>query len=356
MKKFKQINGVKSVDFKINAEGYGVVNWNGNMSVYSHDDNKAIDNHLVPKMKHLDIFHKPSYEANDGSKIRYTRRFDDDAFDKARVYVSQNCIRHHLFKDVSIGVNQVTTANVQEVLCSLIGLVRGYVIAEKSISLKRKSPLMLEDFITDFDGAPDGNGKVIYEQFVSSGSKNNTSIFSKHVVKEVVYQAYGSINIEELSFLPLENSLDRSCYHQVISEEEGKKLAEAMTEYLKNYTFLPKYKGLKPAAVFNTNYVRVNSLSYLNHENKQGKKTGYIGEAGILLNNDAISIVVDLILDMFASLYINQGGGWLKVNSMMVDYNDGQPMRIKSDNTGTEYTGNLDHKYAVYYEHLDMDK
>lgn len=307
----KKISGIKSVDFAIKAEGFGVVNWNGSASLYSHQAEKYVDNHLLPKLRGIDMLRVKGF---------------GDIDDKAKLYISQNCVKSEIFRSFTYGLKEVSLANVDEVLQSLVGLVRGYVIAEGSTSLKRKSPLFLEDFV-----AEEGT-KLNYEQFNQSAARNETSIFSKHTVGEVKYTAFGSINIEDLQFLALEDSLGRSCYREVITEDEGHSLAEAITSYLKTLDF----DGVKsPEAVFANNYVRINAVSKA-------------GEAGILLNDDAISLLVEEVLSLIRDLYISRSRAYVEVKDFIVDYNDGKPMRIKSqlDSIDNEKSTN----YAVYYE------
>ena len=65
----KKINGIKSVDFKVEASGFGVVNWNGNMSVYSSEAGITVSNHRVPKLKNFDIFKRKEFINKDNEKI-----------------------------------------------------------------------------------------------------------------------------------------------------------------------------------------------------------------------------------------------------------------------------------------------
>lgn len=307
----KKISGIKSVDFAIKAEGFGVVNWNGSATINSLQAGKEVNNHLLPKMRGVDLL-----------RVKYFQDIDD----RAILYISQNCIKNAIFKSFTYGLKEVSLENVDEVLQSLVGLVRGYVIAKDKTSLKRKSPLFLEDFV-----AEEGT-KLNYEQFSQSAARNETSIFSKHTVGEVKYTAFGSINIEDLQFLPLEDSLGRSCYREVITEDEGHSLAEAITSYLKTLDF----DGVKsPEAVFANNYVRINAVSKA-------------GEAGILLNDDAISLLVEEVLSLIRDLYISRSRAYVEVKDFIVDYNDGKPMRIKSQLDSIDSVKSTN--YAVYYE------
>lgn len=310
-----RISGIKSVDFAIKAEGFGVVNWNGSASLFSHQAKDYVSNHLLPKMRNVDMLKVKNF---------------NDITDDAQLYISQNCIKNALFKDFTYGLKEVSLSNVDEVIPSLVGLVRGYVIAEGSTSLKRKSALFIEDFVAN------AGTKLNYEQFSQSAARNETSIFSKHTVGKVGYTAYGSINIEDLEFIPLEDSLGRSCYREVITEQEGIELATSLTEYLKTLDFNGK---LSPEAVFSNNYVRINALRP-------------VGEAGILLNNDAIFLIVEEMLNIIKDLYISRSRAYVEVVELLVDYNTGKPMRIKSNPTDIEKIP--EENYAVYYEAKDF--
>lgn len=307
----KKITGIKSVDLKISASGKGVVNWNGTASVYSHQAEQYVSNHLLPKLRGVDMMRVKDFK---------------DIDEKARLYVSSNCIRHELFKEYSYNLKSVTLSNVASVLASVLGLVRGYVIAEGSTSLKRKSCLLMEDFVSD------EKTTLEYEQFSQAGARNETSIFSKHTTNDVNYTAYASINIEDLQFLPLEDSLGRSCFREIVSEEEGIELAKEISDYLKTLDFDEKYS---PEAVFSNNYVRKNAISKS-------------GEAGILLNDDAITLIVNEVIDLIKSVYIQKSSAYLKVDRVVVDFNDGKTMRIKDSEEEVEFEKSG--HYAVYYE------
>jgi hypothetical protein len=309
----KKIEGIKSVDFEIKAEGFGVVNWNGSASLRSPQAGQVVNNHTLPKVRGLDLFKVKSM---------------DDINDNAKLYISQNCIRQAIFKDFTYGLKEVTLSNVEDVLQSMIGLVRGYVIAEGTTSLKRKSALFLEDFVAGDDV------KLNYEQFSNQVGKNETSIYSKHTAGKTNYSAYGSINIEDLQFLPLEDSLSRSCYAEVITIEKGEALARKITDYLSN---LKDDKSLNknPQAIFSNNYTRINSIV----------KTG---EAGILLNNDAISLIIKEICELIENLTITRTRAQVDVIKVVWDYNSGRTMRIKRSHEDISSSEN--ESYAIYYE------
>lgn len=310
--------GIKSVDFKITANGEGVVNWNGSFNLWNSAAGQSVNNHALPKMRGVDPMR--------------LKNLHSPELENAKLFVSQNCIRSALFKNETMNLKSVDTSNVDRVICSLLGLVRGYVIADKStsLSLKRKSALLLEDFV-------DSNTVLRYEQFSNAGQRNETSIFSKTNVDTTNYEAFGSISIEDLQFIVLEDSFNRSSYSDVITIAQGLEVEKNMNSFLDT---LAMGKDKKPKAVFHKNYVRVGGITS-------------DGEAGLLMNDDAIELVVQEILDRIGDLFIRQSKGYLNVTNLIVDYNDGQTMRIKRDLAAASAKNN---NFAIYYKAKDMSE
>ena len=85
-----KITGIRSVDFKITALGYGVVNWNGPTTLQS--DGRIIDNHSMPKLRgYTNLTGK---ESEKGYKLK--KDPSEINFKETPLYISQNCIRHLL--------------------------------------------------------------------------------------------------------------------------------------------------------------------------------------------------------------------------------------------------------------------
>ena len=220
-----KITGIRSVDFKIKALGYGVVNWNGPTTLQS--DGRIIDNHSMPKLRgYTNLTGK---ESEKGYKLK--KDPSEINFKETPLYISQNCIRHHLFRDQAYDLHYAKDKNLLDVLTSMTGLIRGYVVP--SSQCKRTSPLLLEDFIDQI-----GNGN--FEQMGRSGTKEkdkddkgddvaSNSFFSKTTFGETEYLAYGSISIEQLQFISLDKKFDRAA--MVIKEGEGEKIAEAVQTF-----------------------------------------------------------------------------------------------------------------------------
>lgn len=328
-----KIEGIKSVDFKVRALGHGAVNWNGPTDVNGliQGNVKKLKNHSMPKLRaYSNKRFKP-----DGT---YSLKFADEIdFKENHLYISQNCIRHHLFRNEAVPDLQdpVVAKNMDKLLCSVTGLVRGYVIPKTEN--KRTSALLITDFVDQ-----KGNGN--YEQMGRSGSKEkretksgedkSTSLFSKTTFGDTEYEGFGSISIEQLQFIPLCDDFSRQAM-TINSDKEGKEIAEKMTRFINNLG------GTELAeAVYHANYVRRGAIFD-------------IGEAGILLNDTAIDVLVKETLSRLRNLSIRQAKGYMYVDTIEVDYNDGSSgkdmMRIKRDISSIEKE-KKDRQYAVYFE------
>lgn len=324
-----KVTGVKSVDFKITAYGYGVVNWNGPTSL-TGNDGKTVDNHTLPKLRG---FSNLSGKVKEETGYKYRKEASDIDFKETPLYISQNCIRHHLFREQSFDLHYAKDKNLIDVLGSITGLIRGYVVP--SSQCKRTSPLLITDFVDEL-----GNGnfeqlsnassseEVIQADGTKTYKRGENSIFSKTTFGDTRYTAYGSISIEQLEFISLDKKFDRAA--MIVKDGEGESIAQAVQDFVK--TLDP---SRNPKTVFHQNYVRTGTIFEE-------------GEAGILLDNTAIDILVKETLTMIAELSIKQAKGYMYVDEIEVDYNDSNKMmRIKRSPEQANPEPNSD--YAVYF-------
>jgi len=320
----EKVTGIKSVDFKIKALGHGVVNWNGPTNL-AQEDGRTVDNHTLPKLRG---YTNLSGRVKD-TGYKYRKEPTDIDFKKTPLYISQNCVRHHLFRDQAYDLHYAKDKNLEEVIASLTGLIRGYVVP--SSQCKRTSPLLIEDFVDQL-----GNGN--FEQFGRAGSKEkeitksgeekSSTFFSKTTFGDTEYLSYGSISIEQLQFISLDNKFDRAA--MVIKEGQGDEVAQLVQDYIKSLN-----PELSPEAMFHENYVRNGTIFEE-------------GENGILLNQDAIRILVETTIQKINELSIRQAKSYMYVDEVLVDYNNStKMMRIKRDQSQTENQPKSD--YAVYF-------
>jgi len=323
----QKVTGIKSVDFKIIAVGHGVVNWNGPTKLKTGDSELGKDNHTMPKLRGYSNY---TGEVKDSTGHKYLKEPQDINFKETPMYISQNCVRHHLFRDQSFDLHYAKDKNLQNVLTSITGLIRGYVVP--SSQCKRTSPLLLEDFIDQL-----GNGN--FEQMGRSGSKEkgenekgdvaSNSFFSKTTFGETKYLSYGSISVEQLQFISLDKKFDRAA--MTIKEGEGEKIAESVQNFINSLN-----PSRNPKAIFHKNYVRRGTIFEE-------------GENGILLDNEAIDILVQEVIRMISELNIRQAKGYMYVDSVLVDYNDSHKMmRVKRSESEISETPQT--SYASYFE------
>ena len=321
----EKITGIKSVDFKIKALGHGVVNWNGPTNL-AQENGVTVNNHTLPKLRGYTNLSKKVKD----NGYKYRKEPTDIDFKKTPLYISQNCVRHHLFREQAFDLHYAKDKNLETVIASLTGLIRGYVVPSPS-QCKRTSPLLLEDFVDQL-----GNGN--FEQFgrcgnkekemTKSGEEKSSTFFSKTTFGDTKYLSYGSISIEQLQFISLDNKFDRAA--MIIKEGQGEKIAKLVEDYIKSLN-----SELAPEAVFHKNFVRNGTIFEE-------------GESGILLNQDAIQILVDTIIQKIKDLSIRQAKAYMYVDEVDVDYNDStKMMRIKRDYSQIQSKPELD--YAIYY-------
>jgi hypothetical protein len=296
------ISGIKCVDFILSAVGEGVVNHNGSYTVYNPAAEATVKNHMFPKLRGIDPMQRIAKNGENGKSMSIS--LSDEAFSKAKLIVSAECIRSQLFRDVSFGLYKVSVSNVSDVLASLHGLVRGYLITEGGRNFARKSSL----YVTDFECA---KPELSFNQGTNSKARGTvdekTSIYSYFKTgRDLAYTAKASLSVEDLQFIPLENSLGRSAFDFQVTVQTGVELAAKITRFLTDIA----EENQAPEAKFVKKAVRCGAVSQ-------------VGDAGILLNDDAIRVIASQVEQLLQNLYIRQGKGYLQVTSVLVDYNTG---------------------------------
>ncbi len=311
----EKVTGIKSVDFKITALGHGVVNWNGPTTL-TGDDGKTVDNHTLPKLRG---YTNLTGRVKEETGYKYKKEATDIDFKKTPLYISQNCVRHHLFRDQAFDIHYAAEKSLLGVLASITGLIRGFVVP--SSQCKRTSPLLMEDFVDQL-----GNGN--FEQFGQAGERDKSSFYSKTTFGDTKYISYGSISIEQLQFISLDKKFDRCA--MIIKEGQGEEVAQAIQDFIQSLN-----SELHPQAIFHPNNIR-------------GGTIFEEGENGIMLNDDAVQALIEHTLQMINELSIRQAKSYMYIDEILVDYNDSHKMmRIKHNEGDISEQPNSD--YAVYF-------
>lgn len=129
----------------------------------------------------------------------------------------------------------------------------------------------------------------------------------------------------------MENSLGRSAFDHQVTVEKGNAVAAKITQFLGDIA----PGGLAPLARFVKKAVRIGAVSK-------------VGDAGILLNDDAIRVVVGQIRELIETLCIRQGKGYLQVASVGVDFNNGNRV-FRSETAPDIADAQGAGPFAVYY-------
>ena len=118
------------------------------------------------------------------------------------------------------------------------------------------------------------------------------------------------------------------------NEVECEEIAGKITQFINKLGNTDQAK-----AEYHSNYVRRGSIFDA-------------GEAGILLNDQAIDVLVNETLERIRNLSIRQAKGYMYVDSIEFDYNDGSSgkdmMRIKTNSGSNVDKGGRE--YAKYFE------
>lgn len=350
------ISGIGRVDLRIEAEGEGVVNWNGSIKIRNPEekkdgDNKApqpLSNHKMPKLRgYTNIVEGASADRKKNTDFKYA---DDIDFTKNPLFISDNCIRHALFKDSAADQWNLDQTNLVYYLASQAGLLRGYVLPNKnSQSSQATSSLSVTPFVDQL-----GNG--YFEQYNRSGELSSNSIFSVTNFGDTQYEGCAEINIEELQFIPLSPKFGR-CAINIIDQDDdleptskakkglsGSEVASGIQNFLENLKVSLKqsveqaeYDQLTPTATFGK-YIRRNTIFKNN------------GQLGILLNQDAIHLLVLEMINRFKNLSIRRTRGYMQVTKVEMDYNETAKLRVKTGNDRLNVNPVKEADYAIYYE------
>jgi len=322
---------IRCVDFKVCCSGHGVVNHNGNVKVLN--GHTTVNNHNIPKMRGY-TSRKACQNKDTGESFLGYKEPDELNLLENPMYISPNCSRKEIFQKENEGLPPVLKhEDAHKLLFGIPGLIKGYmVVGEKNEkgraphSAGRSTALTVES-ITE----QTGNGN--FEQFATSGKKDSSSIYSKVTFGDTKYIGYMSLSIENLRFISLDTAIDKSAAApRLVDNTFGDDLAKGIQSYIESINQKP---DLKPTATFG----------------KFFKTTGYKMETtvGIYLNDDAIDILVDNLIKLIDNLEIRRCSGWMTVDSVIVDYNDGKMMRIKKSETICNNTKPEDASYTEYF-------
>jgi hypothetical protein len=265
----------KSILFKMNLKGRGIVNFDSNDQKYYWNRQKD-----VTRVRHDNIsFGKGNYYTNEDGTL------------SKELKISSACLRHaihiegHPFHSINIMHNESTRLKF---LAHIDTLVRGYLLP--NTGERKKSVYTITDAVS--------KGKSIssIETHARSGEKQknlkedeaaDSSFFGRESIGETTYQAIGAIHLDELMFISLSDLFDRRSVQDDSVEE--------YTKYLSKTLGSPVEVGY---------YVKKNGAYQ-------------IPERGILLNESQTKVLLNHLKEKFACLAIEKSQtGYAMVSSL----------------------------------------
>ena len=245
----------------------------------------------------------PYHENIKFSKANYYKH-DDDTITRIPK-LSGDWIRHQLFLDSTPRNNSNVTLSDSTLLGSIAhpdNIIRGYLFANKSGTIKRKSAVDVTD-------AELVNGAIPTLDIQStSGARSETSMFYRENIGEAEWKFTLHINLNELKFISLSDIYDRRAVNKDLEDAYVKELNN-----LFNVTdIVPDY-----------------------YYTKYG--TNNIPEYGILLSDDQALVLVNRILDNIGHIHhgvSSTGHAWYKSMEIAVISTIGDEKVFIQDVTG----------------------
>lgn len=209
----------KSILFRVELEGKGVVNFDSN-------DQRFMYNKLKRGIK-------------EHENVNFAKRnfyVDADGNYDSRIKISSNCLRNLIFKDSQMFHSTSIMHHpdlMMYAIASPCALLRGYLYAKKTGTIKRKSAIT----ITDAEQTQDTLTSVPHiEVGVRSGEKNtdkndtksDTSLFFKETVGDIKYQAVGAVDLMELQFISTSVVFDRLAFNP----DEYQQYKDALVQHI----------------------------------------------------------------------------------------------------------------------------
>lgn len=223
---------VKSILLKVKAKGQGIVNFDGGQQ-------KKVTGHL--------FFNHNEIEGGIPNNVSYSKKvFSRDENGKLtyKILVSNECVGKEIFgAETPITAQDIVIDQRARLLflTSKSAILRGYLFATKTFSLKRKSAVTLPDFIQS------DNAQSSMVIGTTAGSRDSNSLFYRETVGEINYESNGGvINLKELSFASLDYRHDR----ESLLESDLKEATELYKENFNGFTPELKYYTQKGSKVF----------------------------------------------------------------------------------------------------------
>lgn len=226
---------MKSILIDVNLKGRGIVNFDGGDQKWLFKGSE--------KFKSL---YTPHDNVKYSKKVFY--KDDDNQLSDFKIKISDKCIKKAIFNNDMVGQNTNFIQN-SDLKFMQIGsplfMLSGYVITVKNgISYKKKSPITLTDAIQTNNVKPilDTNTRSGFKQTKSDDTdKSDTTFFKVESVGDITYNGKGTINLNELQFVSLDDYYDRWAF----SVDEFEYFKKYFKMQVKSFNSEPGYFKIK---------------------------------------------------------------------------------------------------------------
>ena len=278
---------VKHINFKVEFEGHGIVNYDSKEQKYLWNrESKEGNKNKFTSVDNNNMYAKKHYYRDGNGVLQY------------KIKVSSDALRNAIFRGDAIATNPSISHHktlLNSFIGSPLGLVRGYMFANDE-TLKRKSPLTITSAIQT-------NNAESYMEFHSrSGGKkvgddsgeSDTTIFNKETIGDITYESEGFINLQNLEFLSADPIFDRCSFNP----DDFEILKMFLSKTLPNFNSELGYYNLKTSAIDVAEYgIKLSSenMVYLIKETLKRILNISIERSGAYLNTSKLTL--QLIID-----------------------------------------------------------
>jgi hypothetical protein len=301
-------NKVKSIAFKLDVDGRGVVNYD------SGDQVKIFRNHCpslfqgqnydnVLFAKKVFLSDKTEIIDNEGNK-----RFEDG---KYRLKISSNCLRNAVFNGDTEFVNgsiMYADSILANYIASEQGIIRGYTFLGGDVNIKRKSAFMITDAIQT------NENKSWIDVCTKGGTRDDTSLFFKETIGDIKYSAKGFIDLKQLQFIVCDELFDRLAVKSDWCEEGGKYI----TNLQKRYNTM--FDGSK------VGYYTLNNQNF----------TEKYGERGVMLSSEMVKYLAKYFFKNLLKMSIIRSQSYAQTEALWVKFINDNDYTSFGDDYGWE--------------------
>lgn len=335
MKKIRQIL------FKLELEGNGIVN---NDSI---EQKWVFNNEDSPKTNHLKTPHK---------NVSYAKKdfyYDEDNNLWYEIKISSDALRNNIFRHDLVA----QTSSIQHhpsllysYIASPLGMIRGYMFASNKETIKRGSPLTITGAMQTT------KNKSYLETHSKSGEKDthdgkesaDTTFFKKESVGNIEYFAKGSINLNDLEFIPCDSIFDRFNFNPDNYESLYKKFAEIN---IPNFSGELGYHTLSNSCIDMGEYglkISSDNVKFLVKETL--KKLLGINFQKASSYATIKSLNIKLVENVLVDTHSNENG-WIKISSIddieMLDFEVESAYVLQDESKAKEIRGVVEEAYKA---------